>query len=114
MPYLKIQTNTEIPAGKEEAVMKRLSGAVAEALGKPERYVMVALENTTPMLFGGTVAPCAYLELKSIGLPEELTPQLSLMLCETVAAELNIPGDRIYIEFANAVRHLWGWNGGTF
>jgi len=114
MPYLKVQTNAEIPADQAEIVMKRLSTSVAEALGKSGRYVMVALEPATPMLFGGEVAPCAYLELKSIGLPEELTPQLSQMLCETVADELNIPGERIYIEFANAQRHLWGWNGGTF
>ncbi len=114
MPYLKIQTNAEIPADKQQAIMKRLSTTVAEALGKSERYVMVALEAAAPMLFGGEAAPCAYLELKSIGLPEELTPQLSQTLCETITAELNIPGERIYIEFANATRHLWGWNGGTF
>ena len=114
MPYLKIQTNAEIPADQAETIMKRLSGAVAGALNKSERYVMVALEAGAPMLLGGVAAPCAYLELKSIGLPEELTPGLSQILCETIRAELNIPGDRIYIEFANAPRHLWGWNGGTF
>lgn len=114
MPYLKIQTNIEIPADKEETIAKRLSVTVAEALGKSERYVMVALEPTAPVLLGGEAAPCAYLELKSIGLPEELTAQLSQTLCEAISAELNIPGERIYIEFANAPRHLWGWNGGTF
>ena len=25
-----------------------------------------------------------------------------------------IAGDRIYIEFADAPRRMWGWNGGTF
>ena len=114
MPYLKIQTNAEIPPDQEAALLKTLSATVAEALGKSERYVMVALERDAPMLLGGEAAPCAYLELKSIGLPEELTPALSQALCGELESRLDIPPARIYIEFANAPRHMWGWNGGTF
>lgn len=114
MPYLKIQTNAEIPPDQEAALLKTLSATVAEALGKSERYVMVALERDAPMLLGGEAAPCAYLELKSIGLPETLTPTLSEALCRQVGEALGIAGDRIYIEFSDAPRAMWGWNGGTF
>lgn len=84
------------------------------ALGKPENYVMVAIETEQTMLFAGTNGPLAYLELKSIGLPAEVTQNLSERLCSLMAQELDIEKNRTYIEFADAPRHMWGWNGGTF
>lgn len=114
MPYLLIRTNREIPAAEHQPLLARCSAAVAEALGKPERYVMVSLEAGQPMLFAAESSPCAYLELKSIGLPDSRTAELSARLSELIGAELDIPSDRLYIEFADAARHMWGWNGGTF
>jgi phenylpyruvate tautomerase PptA (4-oxalocrotonate tautomerase family) len=114
MPYVKIQTNVDIDADQREQLLKTVSNATAEQLGKPERYVMVAMDPTLPMLFAGSNAPLAYLELKSIGLPEDKTSVLSDALCSLIYKELGIDKERIYIEFANAPRSMWGWNGGTF
>jgi len=114
MPYLKIQTNQAIETATQVELMQQASQRVAEALSKPERYVMVALQPETPLLFAGNDAPAAYLELKSIGLPDEATASLSATLCGFVTEALEIPQERIYIEFANAARHLWGWDGRTF
>ncbi len=114
MPFLKLQTNVEISPDTQRTLMETLSRETASQLGKPERYVMVALEPARSMLFAGSDAPLAYLELKSIGLPGDLTPALSGALCKRVSETLDIPGDRIYIEFADAPRTMWGWNGGTF
>ncbi|RLD31936.1 MAG: hypothetical protein DRI73_07875 [Bacteroidetes bacterium] len=30
------------------------------------------------------------------------------------AETLNIPKERVYIEFSSAERHMFGWNGKTF
>ena len=114
MPYLKIQTNSEIAADAQQQLLKRVSKTVAERLGKPERYVMTALEQRVPMTFAGDNAPTAYLELKSIGLPADQTPDLSQALCSVIHEELGIALDRVYIEFSDAPRAMWGWNGGTF
>ncbi len=114
MPYLKIQTNVKLADGDVDGLLKAASKAVADKLGKPERYVMVAVEGERPMVFAGQAAPTAYLELKSIGLPEDLTSDLSSVLCALMESALGIPEDRVYIEFANARGALWGWNGGTF
>ncbi|MGD2081581.1 MAG: phenylpyruvate tautomerase MIF-related protein [Chromatiales bacterium] len=114
MPLLKIQTNVEVPAASRGALLKQASDAVAGALGKPEQYVMVSLEHNPDMLFGGDGRSLAYLELKSIGLPEERTAELSASLCRMMSDHLGVAEDRTYIEFANAARHMWGWNGGTF
>ncbi len=114
MPLLKIQTNREVPPEQRRPLLRQTSAKAAEILGKPERYVMVSLEHNPDMLFGGDAAPLAYLELKSIGLPRDRTGELSAVLCRLIQDTLEIPEERVYIEFADAERHLWGWNGGTF
>ncbi|WP_455234747.1 phenylpyruvate tautomerase MIF-related protein [Thiogranum longum] len=114
MPLLKIQTNRQLNEEQQTLLIKRASEAVAAMLGKPERYVMVSFEHNPAMLFSGSDEPLAYLELKSIGLPESKTSDLSQRLSSLVDGELGVRADRIYIEFADAPRSMWGWNGGTF
>jgi len=114
MPYLTIQANQEIDDATGRQLMKQASQTVSELLGKPETYIMVAIPPAAPMLFAGRDEPLAYLELKSIGLPEEATAALSDALCSLINESLGIAKERIYIEFSNAKRHMWGWNGGTF
>ena len=114
MPYLKIQTNQEQVATKAKAFIQKASLLVADKLGKPERYVMVALEPPVPMVFAGSDEPAIFMELKSIGLSDSQTPELSNALCELAHEELGVATDRIYIEFADAPRKMWGWNSATF
>jgi phenylpyruvate tautomerase PptA (4-oxalocrotonate tautomerase family) len=114
MPYLKIQTNVNVPENRMKSTMAKLSQLTAKQLGKPESYVMVALQPGIAMMLGGNPDPLAFVELKSIGLPESKTSSLSKAICEALESELNIRKDRIYIEFANADGGMWGWNGGTF
>lgn len=114
MPYLLIQTNQSIDPSAAAALAKKASAETAALLGKPEGYVMVCVRPGETMSFAGDTAPLAYLELKSIGLPEDHTTDLSAGLCRLVGEELDIPAERIYIEFADAQRHMFGWNGGTF
>ena len=114
MPFLKIQTNRPLPEADAKSLAARSSAVVAEQLGKPERYVMTSVETNPAMQFAGTDDPLAYLELKSIGLPESITADASQALCKLVAEETGIQQDRIYIEFSDAPRKMWGWDGGTF
>jgi phenylpyruvate tautomerase PptA (4-oxalocrotonate tautomerase family) len=114
MPYLNIQTNQPLTTEAEAKLLGAASRHVAEALGKSEQYVMVAVQASVPMRFAGSDEPTACLELKSIGLPEGDTPALSAGLCELIRQQLGIETERIYIEFTNVPRALWGWNGGTF
>lgn len=114
MPFLKIQTNTELPEAAAKALAASASAVVAAQLGKPERYVMVSVETNPAMQFAGSSEPLAYLELKSIGLPEDSTGNASRALCDLVSSETGIVAERIYIEFSNAARNMWGWNGSTF
>ena len=114
MPLLQILTNQSLDAAQQADLLRAASKQVATLLGKPERYVMVAYEHNSSMLFAGSDAPLAYLELKSIGLPDNRTGELSNALCELMQQQLGVTADRVYIEFANAARNMWGWDSGTF
>ena len=114
MPFLSIQTNQDLSADQLSELLTRASRTVADMLKKPERYVMVSVARNEAMLFAQSGTPLAYLELKSIDLPEDATGELSRALCGLMQELLAIDMDRVYIEFSNASRHMWGWNGTTF
>ena len=114
MPFLKIQTNQPLSKDAASQLARKASALVATQLGKPESYVMTSVENNPTMTIAGTGEPLAYLELKSIGLPESSTAEASRVLCELVSSETAIDPARIYIEFADAPRKMWGWDKRTF
>jgi phenylpyruvate tautomerase PptA (4-oxalocrotonate tautomerase family) len=114
MPHLRLQTNRELSPGGRSGLLARLSAAVAQALGKPQDYTMVTLQDGVPMAFAGSEAPAALVELRAIGLPRSDTPALSRALCDLLHRELQVSPERIYIEFADVPADLWGWNGDTF
>jgi phenylpyruvate tautomerase PptA (4-oxalocrotonate tautomerase family) len=114
MPLLKVQTNATLDAQKSQALLKDASQRVAQALNKPEQYMMVSIESGLPLLFAGTSEPTAFVELKGIGLPTARTGELSRLLCAWIESELGVPQRRIYINFADVPAGLWGWNGATF
>lgn len=114
MPTLVIKTNANLADRPRTELLKAASASIVDLLGKPEAYVMVLLEPVADMCFSGDTAPAAYLELKSLGLPEARTPELSAALCGFVEEHLGVPKSRVYIEFASPPRHLFGFDGRTF
>jgi len=111
MPYLKIQTNLPLTKSAERAILREASALVAEQLGKPESFVMIAVQPDTPMLFAGSDEPVAFLELKSVGLPGRKTKSLSASLCHLIEEHLGIAKDRVYVKFIDVNRGMWGWKG---
>ncbi len=114
MPYVSIQTNAEPDESKQARLLQDVSSRLARELAKPESYVMVAMRPQADMLFGGSRADCAFVELKSIGLPHTQTTALAKLICELMQQHLGVPPERTYVEFSDAERALWGWNSGTF
>ncbi|MBK9991626.1 MAG: hypothetical protein IPP19_13020 [Verrucomicrobia bacterium] len=113
MPYLKIQTNLPLTEKAEHSILKSASSLVASELGKPEEFVMIAVQPDTPMMFGGSDDPVAFLELKSIALPGAKTKQLSQSLCTLIKEHLDSM-ERVYVKFIDVKRGMWGWKGDTF
>lgn len=114
MPYLKLSTNVEITAEQSPQLLAELSQLLARETGKPERYVMVEVSGAKAMSFGGSAAPLAYLECKSIGLSTSQAKALAAAIPQLLAAKLPLTPDRVYIEFSNCPAEFWGWNGSTF
>lgn len=112
MPYLTLTSNLHLDT--DSGQLQLLSQAVAEDLGKPESFVMVAIRHNPDMLFAGNNEPLAYCELKSLGLEESQTRALSQHLCDLIQQLYTIDPARIYIEFSAPARAMWGWNGKTF
>lgn len=112
MPLLKIETNIIVDNRTE--FLKKLSALTAIITGKPEKWVMVSLIHNPDMLFGGKLYPLVYAEFKSIGLPEQKTPEITSKLMDFLEEEISVIPERIYIEFSNARPDMWGWNKDTF
>ena len=111
---MNILVNQEISVQSKQEYCTMLSKLISNILSKPELYVMIIIQDKQTISMSGNNEPACYIELKSLGLPEDKTSQFSAEICESVSSLLNISIDRIYIEFTNGQRHLWGWNGGTF
>jgi phenylpyruvate tautomerase len=115
MPVLNLLTSTLPDPTQRGPLLASLSNLLARELGKPERYVMVALDGCSAMSFAGTQEAACYAEVKNVGtLSAEDAERLSDVLCAALSRGLNVPAHRIYIEFTNVDGALWGWNGGTF
>ncbi len=111
MPLISIETNQILD---DESVLKEISAEVAKILEKPEGYVMLKFTHNPNMLFAGNALPLAHIKLKSLGLPEDNTAEISNDVCLLIEKYFNVPPERNYIEFANPERHMWGWNCKTF
>jgi hypothetical protein len=114
MPHLCIDTNVSMERDTAAELAGKASGLIAQALGKPVGYCQAMVRPGAALVHGGTDAPAAFVTLKSIGLPEDRTAQLSEELCDFLRRELAISPERVYIDFADLQRHLFGWNSGTF
>ncbi len=113
MPYLKIETNQMLDDETAQTLASKTSAFIAELIGKPEQWVMVAIDSGVPMAYAGNNEATGFVELKSIGLPEDRCAAFSQALCEFLNTELLIAQNRIYIEFKDISRSLFGWNGDT-
>ncbi len=114
MPYLKVSTNLNLSETDKNDFLKQASDTVSQLLSKPERYVLIEVNSHLDLSMSGSTEPTAYVELKSIGLPEKDTAGFSADLCAFLKQTLGLDPERVYIEFTNIPRHLWGWNKGTF
>ena len=114
MPYFSIETNQPIDPASNQQLLKKTSAFIADLLGKPESYVMISLQPDTPLIFGGSDAPAAFVRLKSIGLHQDRCPEMSEKICRLIEQDLGVPQDRVFIDFKNLERSMFGWNGKTF
>jgi phenylpyruvate tautomerase len=114
MPYLSIQTNVSVSAERQSELLAAASVLISKQLGKPESYVMVAVEPVARMTFAGSENPAAFLRLESIGLPDAKLKPLSAALCELIETHCGVPPNRVFIRLIDVAAKFWGHAGDTF
>ena len=114
MPYVSVTTNVSVNAPTAEALLADLTEAVVVNLNKPKDYVQVGVNGNQPLQFAGTAGPTAFVELRALGLTEELAQQMSPVLTDVIHGSLSIPAERIFLNLLDVPRSRWGWNGSTF
>jgi phenylpyruvate tautomerase len=111
---LKLETAVVLPEDEQKALLAALSKTVAEAIGKPEQYVMVSAGRAA-MLMSGQPGDSAFVDLRSIGgLTAAVNRTLSQQVCKLLNDTLGVPPNRIYLNFTDVEPSNWGWNGSTF
>jgi phenylpyruvate tautomerase len=115
MPLAHVTTTETVPEVVRPVLLQKLSRAVAEGIGKPETYVMVIVQDRASMLHAGSDGPAAFVEVRSIGgLGGGVRRALSERICGVLEDQIKVPGDRVYLNFADVPASSWGHNGSTF
>lgn len=110
MPFINVKTTVTLSNAKKEALSSEIVSITRECLGKGENWVMTGFEDNASLLFQGSAANAAYVEVKTFGAPSSAgTGQMTARLCAALSPALSIPADRIYIAYYPT--NAWGWNG---
>lgn len=114
MPLLTLRTSIPVADDAIDELLLELSAAVAQTLGKPERYVMVTL-NSGPAAMAGSLAPSALATVSSIGaLGSGPNGRLASRLTSILTERLGLPGERVYVTFTDVPASHWACDGATF
>ena len=114
MPYLSIQTNVRIEEEAQKRLLTEASKIVAMALNKPEKYVMVAWTPAPYMTFDSDPSGAAFLEVRSIGIPETSRQKLPGALAKCMSDHLRIDADRVYLVMMDIPGKYWAEGEQTF
>jgi len=114
MPLIKLETTVSLSDNQRQVLATSLSKIVAENIGKPEKYVMVSI-SAASMIISAQPGDAAFADVRSIGgLGQTINRRLSQQICGLLKTSLNIPPERVYLNFTNVEAGNWGWNGNTF
>jgi phenylpyruvate tautomerase len=114
MPYLSIQTNVGLEEEAQKRLLTEASKVVATTLNKPEKYVMVAWTPAPKMTFDSDPNGAAFLELRSIGIPEASRQKLPGALAKCMSDNLGIDADRVYLVMMDIPGKYWAQSDQTF
>ena len=109
-----METSAPTSSENREALALALSGIAADAIGKPEAYVMAVVTEAAVTMAGKT-GPAAFLQVCSIGkINQQVNRDITGRVSDLLQEQLGIPADRIYISFNDVQGVNWGWNRSTF
>ncbi|GKT28124.1 Macrophage migration inhibitory factor like protein [Aduncisulcus paluster] len=115
MPFVSIKTSLKLTPEEVESWSTNLSRLVYEATGKPEAYIMISVEHSLHMRFGGnSTSPTVFVDFRSIGCISGTENKKTSSLLTKFFSDKKVPPARVYITFMNVDREDWGFQGSTF
>ncbi|MBO4926756.1 MAG: hypothetical protein J5379_00680 [Clostridiales bacterium] len=113
MPMIEAKlTRAMSEAEKEE--LKADFGKLIENLGKTESYLMVNIQDSQDLWFGGRkLEDGAYVSVSLLGdAGSALYNKMTAAVCDVLASKYGIPGQNTYVTYHPVSD--WGWNGRNF
>lgn len=109
MPFINAKFSTPVSPQQEKEIKTALGEAIT-ILGKPERYLMVEIEDDRRLYFGGeNSAPIAFFDVSLLhSAPRKSYEQLTARLCEIAKDIMGVDGGNVYVKFEETEN--WGYN----
>ncbi len=113
MPFIDSKLTMPLTPEKKESIKSKLGQAIG-TLGKPESFLMVGFDDNYDLYMGGSkLEKGAFVSVQIFGnAPSSAYEQMTAQICEIYGSELDIPSDKIYVEYQGV--NDWGWNGRNF
>lgn len=113
MPYINAKFSTPVSAEQELRLKSALGDAIT-LLAKPERYLMVEIEDNRRLYFGGrNDRPIAYFDVALLhSAPRASYEKLTARLCEVAKDVMGVDGDNVYVKFEETEN--WGYDSFMF
>ncbi|XP_044131465.1 macrophage migration inhibitory factor-like [Bufo gargarizans] len=113
MPVFTLYTNI-CHSAMPQTIMTDLWKLFEQTLDVPAKYIAVIIHPDQKVIFGGTKDPCGLCSLQRIGMADGLRNEhYSRIICEFLQKHLQIPPDRVYINFIDIIGANVGWNSTT-
>ena len=114
MPLMTIRSAAKIDDTAVSSMLSACSAKLAELLSQPEAYVMTLFERPVAMTMAGAGNPCCLVEVRSVvELSSDQTRAMAQAFCPLLAEHLGVPANRIFLNFTDFRKAMWGFNGST-
>jgi len=109
MPFINAKFSTTVSEEKEKEIKSALGEAIT-LLSKPERYLMVEIQDNCRLYFGGdNSAPIAFFDVSLLhSAPRASYEKLTKRLCEIAKDIMGVDGGNVYVKFEETEN--WGYN----
>ena len=100
MPLIDTRVTVKMTAPQKEEIKTEL-GRLITTLNKPETYLMVGIEDSCDLWFGGKkLDKGAYVAVSLLGdAPKASYEKLTGQICDLLSDKLGIPGNAVYVTY---------------
>ena len=113
MPFINAKFSTPVSPEKETEIKTALGEAIT-LIGKPERYLMIEIQDNCRLYFGGDNSePIAFFDVSLLhSAPRASYEKLTKKLCDTAKDIMGVDGSNVYVKFEETEN--WGYDGFMF